>query len=78
MDRDLLIAQRALEWLKEKNYQYVPLLDMYQLCPITDIRSAARARTIMGILTNHGYLRVIEEGKEINGTYRKEVWEVLP
>ena len=78
VDHNLLIAQRALEWLKEKSYLFVPLSDMYQLCSITEIRNAQRARTIMNTLVDHGYLRFIEGGKEVDGTHRKEVWEVLP
>ena len=77
IDKDLTLAQRILDWLKDKEYQHVSLQDVYQLAPVTEIRNASRARQIMKILVEHGHISCIAEGKEINGVHRKEVWEVL-
>ena len=77
-DKDLNLAQRLLDWIKEKQYREIPLQDIYQLAPITEIRNAARARKVMAILTEHGHVFKIEKGKDINGVHRKEVWGIIP
>jgi hypothetical protein len=77
IDKDLTLAQRVLDWIQDKKYRYVPLQYIYQLAPITEIRNASTARKVMKVLQDHEYIAVIDGGRDIEGTHRKEVWEVL-
>lgn len=77
IDKELDLAQRLFNWLKEKKYKTVPLQDIYQLAPISEIRNAKRARAIMKALEDHNYVSFIQDGAEIDGVNRKEVWRIL-
>lgn len=77
VDKDLSLAQRVLDWIGEKQYRVIPLQDVYQKAPVTEIRNARRAREIMTILLDHGHLTKIDGGMTIDSIHRKEVWRVV-
>lgn len=65
-DPDLVLAEKSLAWLQRRGEVVVGLSEMYRFGP-PDLRQAARARKIAGILVEHGYLAPIEGGAEIRG-----------
>jgi hypothetical protein len=73
LDPQLVMAEILLKWVQ--HYQYVHLAQIYQYGP-NCVRDAKTARALAGILESHGWLKKVEGGKEIDGTKRKEVWEV--
>lgn len=76
VDRDLMLAQRIMDWIVDKGMNEIPLHDIYQKAPITEVRNARRAREIMTILVDHGHVYQIDGGMVIDGIHRKEVWRV--
>jgi hypothetical protein len=73
---DLVDAQVLLNWLltvwKEP---VISPPDIYQLGP-SAIREAAKARKLVAILEEHGWLRRIPEGAEVAGQRRREAWRI--
>ncbi len=77
IDRDLLLAQRTLNWLLEKwGKEYVGLSDVYRLGP-NSIRDAKKARKIMDILEDHGWAARMKGGAEVGGQHRREAWRIV-
>lgn len=80
-DADLCLAERLLAWLRTKISNpsrissLVYLQEIYQLGPYS-IRDKATAERILYILADHGWVRPIEGGAEIDGQLRRQVWEV--
>ncbi len=76
-DPDLLLAQRTLDWLLEKwDEDYVGLSDLYRLGP-NSIRDATKARKMMGILEDHGWVARMKSGAEVGGQHRREAWRIV-
>ncbi len=77
IDPDLLLAQRTLDWLLEKwSEDHVGLPDLYRLGP-NSIRDAKKARKMMGILDDHGWIARMEGGAEVSGQHRREAWRIV-
>ena len=77
IDPDLLLAQRTLDWLLEKwSEDHVGLPDLYRLGP-NSIRDAKKARKMMGILYDHGWIARMEGGAEVSGQHRREAWRIV-
>jgi hypothetical protein len=77
LDPDLALAKRLLRWLQESwTEEIVSLPDVYQRGPRA-IRDQGRARKLVRILQDHGWLEVIPEGAEVAGTKRREVWRIV-
>ena len=77
VDRDLLLAQRLLDWLHNNwSEQLVSLPDIYQLGPnaIRDQRTAAR---LVQLLEEHGWLSKLEGGGTVAGKRRKDAWRIV-
>jgi hypothetical protein len=74
-DPDLVLGEQLLGFLAGK--PSISLPDVYQRGP-DGLRDAKTARRIMTTLEDHGWLVRIPGGSEVNGTYRKEAWEVRP
>jgi hypothetical protein len=74
---DLRLAQRLLNWLlmtwREPN---ISLPDLYQRS-LNAIGDQATARRVVAILEDHGWLRRINEGAEINGRWRRDAWHIV-
>ena len=76
-DPDLLLAQRTLDWLLEKwTEEYVGLSDVYRRGP-NSIRDAKKARKMMAILEDHGWIVRMEGGAEVGGQHRREAWRIV-
>ena len=73
-DPRLAAAEKLREWSQQ--YEYVHSLQIYQLGPYA-IRSAAAAKDAAAILAEHGWLRAVPAGMELDGAHRRNVWEVI-
>ena len=74
-DTDLVLAEKLLTWLQKREGQF-SLVEIYQLGPMT-IRQKDIARRIVNILIDHGHVRRLNEGREVNGHFRREVYELV-
>ncbi len=77
-DADLLLAKKLLVWLTGGAWteDAISLPDIYQNGP-NAIRDQATARRLVGILEDHGWLRRIEGGAEVNGHRRRDAWQIV-
>lgn len=74
IDSDLEQAERLRLWLlNEWGSNAIGLPEVYQRGP-NAIRSARRARQLVKILEEHGWLWRFPKGEEINGIHRREAW----
>jgi hypothetical protein len=71
---DLVLAKKLLSWAQQYG-EYVALVDIYQR-GLNAIGDAATARRLAKILETHGWFIPVSGGKEMNGQFRREVWEV--
>ena len=72
----LIEAGNLLQWLKTRG-PFVALPDIYQYGP-AKVRDKVTAKRLMEVLEQHGWVRRVQGGAEINGTRRRDVWEVRP
>ena len=75
IDPDILLAEKLLDWLRNNGKSPVPLDDIYQYGP-TEFRVAKTARNTMKILEEHGSVKPLEGGADIDGIHKKEAWKV--
>jgi hypothetical protein len=75
VDPTLALAERLLAWAQERKSPDLSLVDIYQR-GLNAIGDAATARRIVKILEEHGWFISVPNGKEIDGQFRREVWEV--
>ena len=80
---EIRLAERLWNWLTDKwpaksdgPPDLISLPDIYQ-GGIHAIRTAKKAREIMGVLERHWYVEKLKEPVVINGTTRHEVWRIL-
>jgi hypothetical protein len=73
-DPDLVLAERLLAWAQHCG-QHVALVDIYQRGP-NAIRDTKTAKKLARILENHGWFVPVDKGMEIDGVFRRDVWEV--
>jgi hypothetical protein len=76
VDRNLLLAEKLLEFVQTKLPSDFCLANITQLGP-NSIRVKAKALEVLSILTDHGYLEKLSEGTVIDGSKRKDAWRVL-
>lgn len=75
-DPDLILAEKLLAWLHANPKRYAThLAEIYQRGP-RGIRDKGTAVRIVGILVDHGYLRAMKQGSEVDGKRRREAWAV--
>jgi hypothetical protein len=72
---DLLLAERLLQWARQ--YDYIYLRQIYQKAPIREIRNKKRAQEIVSLLVEHGRLKPVPRGLELEGAHRRDVWEIV-
>ncbi|MBN2479719.1 MAG: DUF3987 domain-containing protein [Parachlamydiales bacterium] len=72
IDLDLIDAQKLLDWIKEKKLKTFPLHYVYQHGP-NSIRSAKKAKKLLFILKEHGWIKGPEKG-DWEGKVCKELW----
>ncbi|BBA70630.1 YfjI family protein [Geobacter sulfurreducens] len=71
---DLLLAFKVLKWTQQHG-SLLSLVDLYQYGP-NAVRDKATALHMLSILENHSWVRKIQKGCEVNGRFRRDVWEV--
>ena len=79
-DPDILLTEKVLTWLKTRpgsRPQLVSLPCVYRTGP-NAVRDKATAARCMAFLADHGWVRLVEGGAEIDGKKRRQVWEVNP
>ena len=74
---DLRTAQDVLDWLKGRPERRFYLSEIYQRGPPA-VRTATGARRAVAILLDHGHIRELKAGTDIDGTPRKEAWVLVP
>jgi hypothetical protein len=72
---DLKLADLVLKWMQGQGGDIFCLTDIYQFGP-TAIRTAAAARQAMQTLEDHGHVRLLPAGTEVDGKKRKEAWKL--
>ncbi|MCB2050526.1 MAG: DUF3987 domain-containing protein [Novosphingobium sp.] len=76
IDPELRLAETLLEWLHSQPGKVIGLRDIYRLGP-NAIRQADRARRVMAVLCEHGWVRPLPDGADIDGQRHKEAWEIV-
>jgi hypothetical protein len=74
---ELQDAGALLLWIQSQGSRLVSLVDLYQRGPRI-VRDRKTASKLMEALTEHGYLREVKGGAEVNGRMRRDVFELRP
>ncbi len=74
---DLRLAARLVTWWETRPDPRCHLAAIYQTGPGA-LRDSATARRIIGILVEHGWLVRLPIGTEIDGSRRRDAWELVP
>jgi hypothetical protein len=74
---DLRLADRLLAWWHGRLDSRCYLAAIYQRS-LNAISDAATARRIVGILEEHGWVRRLAVGTVIDGSPRRDAWELVP
>jgi hypothetical protein len=74
---DLLLAERLLIWWQCRPDPRCYLLEIYQRGP-NAIREATTAKRIVGILEERGWIQRLPAGTQIDGSTRRDAWELTP
>lgn len=76
-DPNILLAEKVLDLLHHSwEEENVSLPDIYQRS-LNAINTAAKARTIIKILEDHGWLKKNKEGVSVKGKPRRESWKII-
>ena len=70
---DLRLAARLLEWWQARPHPAVHLAQIYQR-GLNALGNAARAREIVAILEEHGWVRRLPERAMVDGRPRRDAW----
>ncbi|MGK7863196.1 YfjI family protein [Falsiroseomonas sp. E2-1-a4] len=73
---ELRQAAALLRWWQDRRDPQCHLAQIYQTGPGA-IRSAAAARAAAATLEDHGWLRRLPVGSEVDGASRREAWELV-
>ncbi len=74
-DSELMDAQKLLDWMHAKNRSVFSLVELYQRAN-TAARSAAKARKLVEILIEHGWMTKAEGPVEFDGQMRREAYRL--
>lgn len=69
-------AENLRRWLQARDGNVVSLRQVYQFGP-NAIRDAKKARAIMAVLEEHGWLIPLDDGTVIDGRHVKEAWTIV-
>jgi putative DNA primase/helicase len=70
------LAAKFLEWLRTSwKDDLISLPDVYQRS-LSSIREKQKAKEVLGILQDHGWITKIPGGEVIKGFYREDVWQI--
>ena len=72
---DMLGAEKLLEWLRQRSSPIAWIGEVYKHGPAM-FRKAEEARRGLRKLEEHGLVRRIPDGAEVEGAWRAEVWEL--
>jgi hypothetical protein len=73
----LKLAEQLLNWLRENwDEDVISPIEVYQSGP-NPIRDAAKAREIMAILEEHGYLEPLDKAHKVKNKKRREVYRII-
>ena len=72
-DPDVILAEKLLKWCQP--FAYIYPRKIYREGP-NAIRDRATALRIAEILANHGWLVPVQGGAMLDGSHRRQVWEV--
>jgi hypothetical protein len=72
---DLKLADRLLVWWQSQPDPRCHLAAIYQRGP-NAIREATTARRIVGILEDHGWIKRLDPKTILDGSPRREAWEL--
>jgi hypothetical protein len=76
-DPDLSLAQRTLDWLQSSwGEDMISLRALYQKGP-NAIREAKKAKMVVRILEDHGWLERVDGGAVVDGVRSKDVWKIV-
>lgn len=74
---DLKLAQQLLAWWQTGGKPKRHLAEIYQRGP-NSLRAAATAKRIIEILVEHGWVTRLPPGTVLDGSPRKDAWELAP
>jgi hypothetical protein len=74
---DLQLAARLLAWWQGRPDPECYLAAIYQR-GLNAVGDAATARRIVGVLEEHGWVRRLEPGTVLDGSPRRDAWELVP
>jgi hypothetical protein len=77
VNAELRQADAVLRWIGERGLTRIHLSQVYQYGP-AGVRDATAARAAVNILVEHGHLRPLPAGTEVDGASRREAWGVVP
>jgi hypothetical protein len=72
---DLKLARQLVEWWQGRKDKKCHLLEIYQRGP-NPLRDAATAKRIVAILEDHGWLKRLSPGTILDGSPRRDSWEL--
>jgi putative DNA primase/helicase len=75
-DPKILVAEELLQWLHDRDEDQFYLAQVYQFGPAS-LRTKASAKSAVQVLMDHGHVRSITGGMNIDGKYRREAWRVV-
>ncbi len=74
---ELKQAEKLLHWLVNVwPEEFISLPDIYQKGP-SGIRDRQTAIQMAGVLQNHGHLRKVPNGAEVQGQKRRDAWQIV-
>lgn len=74
---ELRQAQRLLDWWKERPDPRAHLAEIYQRGPAS-LRTAQAARNACQTLQEHGWIKSLQAGTELDDAPRREAWVLVP
>jgi hypothetical protein len=74
---DLKLARQLVEWWKARSDKKCHLLEIYQRGP-NPLREAAKAKRIVAILEDHGWVKRLPPDTVLDGSPRRDSWELAP
>ena len=74
---ELRNAERLLTWWQARPKPRCHLAEIYQHGP-NALREAKEARRAVAVLVEHGFVRPLDPRTVLDGTARREAWELVP
>lgn len=74
---DLKLARQLVEWWRGRSDRKCHLLEIYQRGP-NPLRDASTAKRIVAILEDHGWIKRLPPNTILDGSPRKDSWELAP